>query len=208
MKYIIVEGKTVEDAINQGLLELEVKKEEVEIEIIEEGSKGLFGLLGSRDSKVKLTLIKDIKKEADEFLTKIISTMDMDVKLEIEEKRDSLLVNITNVDSRDKGILIGKRGNTLDSLQYLLSLYINKGDGDYKKIILDIEGYREKREETLIRLAKRMADTAIRNKRLVKLEPMNPYERRIIHSCLQDYKGVTTYSEGNDPYRRIVIEAK
>ena len=119
-----------------------------------------------------------------------------------------MLINITNVNSRDKGILIGKRGNTLDALQYLISLYINRGNEEYVKIILDIEGYREKREETLIRLAKRMADTAIRNRRKVKLEPMNPYERRIIHSSLQDYKGVTTYSEGKDPYRRIVIEAE
>src|SRR5699024_10508568 len=106
------------------------------------------------------------------------------------------------------GILIGKRGNTLDSLQYLLSLYVNRDSDEYKKVILDIEGYRKKRENTLIKLAKRMADKAIRNKRVVKLEPMNPYERRVIHSCLQDYEGVTTYSEGTDPYRRIVIQAK
>ncbi len=208
MKYTIVEGKTVDEAINAGLLELEVGLEEVEVEVLEEGSKGLFGLIGSKDSRVKLTLIRDNKALAHDFLSKIISSMDISVDIELEEKDDSLLINITNVNSRDKGILIGKRGNTLDALQYLISLYINRGNEEYVKIILDIEGYREKREETLIRLAKRMADTAIRNRRKVKLEPMNPYERRIIHSSLQDYKGVTTYSEGKDPYRRIVIEAE
>lgn len=208
MKYIIKEAKTVDEAIEVALLELKVKREDVEIEILEEASKGILGLIGVKDARVKVTVVKDLISLSQEFLDKIIKSMDILASVQIVEESDKLLVEITDVNSRDKGILIGKRGNTLDSLQYLLSLYVNRDSDEYKKVILDIEGYRKKRENTLIKLAKRMADKAIRNKRVVKLEPMNPYERRVIHSCLQDYEGVTTYSEGTDPYRRIVIQAK
>lgn len=208
MNYIIKEAKTVDEAIEDALLELKVKREDVEIEVLEEASKGILGLIGVKDAKVKVTVVKNLAKLAQEFLDKLIKSMDIIAEVDVVEEADKLLVEISEVNPRDKGILIGKRGNTLDSLQYLLSLHINKDNDQYKKVILDIEGYREKREQTLIRLAKRMADKAIKNKRVVKLEPMNPYERRIIHSSLQDYEGVTTYSEGRDPYRRIVIQAK
>ncbi len=208
MNYIIKEAKTVDEAIEDALLELNVKREDVEIEVLEEASKGILGLIGVKDAKVKVTVVKNLAKLAQEFLDKLIKSMDIIAEVDVVEEADKLLVEISEVNPRDKGILIGKRGNTLDSLQYLLSLHINKDNDQYKKVILDIEGYREKREQTLIRLAQRMAEKAIKNKRVVKLEPMNPYERRIIHSSLQDYEGVTTYSEGRDPYRRIVIQAK
>src|SRR5699024_9728699 len=119
--------------------------------------------------------------------------------IDIERKEDSISIDINNIKSRDKGIIIGKRGNTLDAVQYLLSLHINKDNEDYTRIIIDVEDYRDKREQTLIRLAKKMGEKAIQSGRPVKLEPMNPYERRIIHSNLQNYEGVTTYREGEDP---------
>lgn len=127
---------------------------------------------------------------------------------DISITEDIMNVEINNISSSDMGILIGKRGNTLDSIQYLLSIAINKERDNYLKVVLDAEGYRKKREETLIRLANKMAEKATYSKRPVKLEPMSPYERRIIHSALQTFEGVSTYSEGNEPYRRVVIVTK
>ena len=126
----------------------------------------------------------------------------------VKKEEDFIKVNITDINSTDMGILIGKRGNTLDSVQYLLSLVLNKKKDKYIKVLVDVEGYRAKREETLIRLANKMAEKARYSRRTVKLEPMNPYERRIIHSALQNMDGITTYSEGDEPYRRVVIQYK
>lgn len=208
MKSIIKQSKSVEDAIKDALLELKAKEEDVEIEVIEEASKGLFGLIGAKEAKVRVTLVNDIVQKSDDFLSKLFSSMDIEATNNIRREDDILYIDIEDVNPRDKGIVIGKRGNTLDAIQYLLSLHINKGNSDYIKILLDIEGYREKRKQTLISLANRMADKAKESSRPIKLEPMNPYERRIIHASLQNYEGITTYSEGKEPYRRIVIQSK
>lgn len=208
MRYVIKQSRTVEDAIKDALLELEVSEEDVEIEVIEEPSKGLFGIIGSREAKVKVVVVNDTIKNAQEFLDKIFTSMTIKADTDIRREEDILYVDINNVDSSDKGIIIGKRGNTLDSIQYLLSLVVNKGNDKYIRVSLDIENYRKKREETLVRLAEKMAEKAKYTKRPVKLEPMNPFERRIIHSALQKHNGITTYSEGNDPFRRVVIQAK
>jgi spoIIIJ-associated protein len=208
MRYVIKQSKTVEDAIRDALNELEVSEEDVEIEVVEEASKGLFGLIGTKEAKVKVTVIYDPINQAKEFLDKVFSSMTIKADTEIRRVDDVLYVNITNVVPSDKGIIIGKRGNTLDSIQYLLTLALNKNKKRYLRVALDIENYRKKREETLIRLAEKMADKAKYTNRLVKLEPMNPSERRIIHSALQKDSGVTTYSEGDEPYRRVVIQVK
>ena len=208
MKFVVKTSKTVEDAVKEALDELNVTKEEVEIEIIEEASKGLFGILGAKESKVKVTLINDPEEIADKFLDGILRGMGIVALHDIKLENDMLYVDINSISSTDMGILIGKRGNTLDSIQYLLSLVVNKNREKYLKVVLDSEGYRQKREETLIKLAKKMAEKATYSKRPVKLEPMNPYERRIIHSALQNFDGVNTYSEGNEPYRRVVIISK
>ena len=126
----------------------------------------------------------------------------------VKREGDILIVDIKDISSTDMGILIGKRGNTLDAIQYLLSLVINKNKDSYIKVVVDTEGYRAKREETLVRLANKMAEKARYVKRPIKLEPMNPYERRIIHSALQNIQGITTYSEGDEPYRRVVIQSR
>lgn len=208
MRYVIKQSKTVEDAINDALLELEVSKDDVEIEIIEEASKGLFGIIGTKEAKVKVSVINDSINQARVFLNDIFRLMNIEADVEVEKEEEVLNVNIVNVSSTDKGIIIGKRGSTLDSLQYLLSLEINKRANKYIRVSLDIEGYRSKREETLVRLAEKMAEKAKYTKRAVKLEPMNPFERRIIHSALQKYSDITTYSEGNEPFRRVVIQVK
>ncbi|MDR7854968.1 RNA-binding cell elongation regulator Jag/EloR [Tissierella sp.] len=208
MRSVIKVSKTVDEAIREALIELDISKDDAEIEIIEEPSKGLFGLIGAKDAKVRVSVVNDTIEIADNFLSKLLNSMNIKAVNIIKKNGNNLHVDITDISSTDMGILIGKRGNTLDSVQYLLSLVINKKKDDYIKVIVDTEGYRAKREETLIRLANKMAEKAKYGKRPVKLEPMNPYERRIIHSALQNINGVTTYSEGDEPYRRVVIQSK
>jgi spoIIIJ-associated protein len=208
MRYVIKQSKTVEEAIKDALLELEVSEEDVEIEVIEEASKGLFGIIGTKEAKVKVVVVNDPINKSKEFLDRIFASMSIKADIKIRKEDDVLHVDILNVNSSDKGIIIGKRGNTLDSIQYLLTLALNKNKEKYTRVVLDIEDYRMKREETLIRLAERMAEKAKYTHRLVKLEPMNPSERRIIHSALQNHNGITTYSEGDEPYRRVVIQTK
>jgi len=208
MRSIVKTSKTVEEAISQALLELKAEKEDVTIEVIDEPSKGLFGLIGGKDAKVRVTVVNDPVDVAENFLNNIFNKMNIKGKANIERKGQLLDVDICDISSLDKGILIGKRGNTLDSLQYLLSLVINKDREKYIRVSIDTEGYRSKREETLIRLAKKMASKAKSYRRTMKLEPMNPYERRIIHSALQNEPGIRTHSEGEEPYRRVVIELK
>lgn len=208
MKSVVKVSKTVEEALAEALQELDVKEDKVEVEIIEEPSRGLFGLIGTKDAKIKVTIKYNPVDMAREFLGEILRSMGINGNLEIELKKDILHINVVDIASSELGIIIGKRGNTLDAVQYLTSLFINKSGEKYIKISLDSEGYRRKREDSLRRLAKKMADKASYSRRPVKLEPMNPYERRIIHSSLQNYKGVSTYSEGEDPYRRVVITKK
>ena len=208
MRSVVKISKTVDEAVNIALEELGVNKEDVHVEVLEEPSKGLFGLLGTRDATVKVTVTNDPIEKAENFLNQLLGFMKIEGKADVEKKDDCLFVEIVDISSSDMGIVIGKRGNTLDAIQYLLSLVVNKNTENYTKVILDVKGYRDRRETTLIRLANRMADKAKYSNKPVKLEPMNPYERRIIHSALQNVEGVTTYSEGEEPYRRVVIQAK
>ena len=208
MRSVIKVAKTVDEAIKHALIELDANEDDVNIEIMEEPSKGVFGLFGVRDAKVKVSVSYDIIEIADNFLSKTLSAMDIKAVNVIKKDGNNLIIDITDISSTDMGILIGKRGNTLDAIQYLLSLAINKRKENYVKVVLDTKGYRAKREETLIRLAHKMAEKAKYSKRPIKLEPMNPYERRIIHSALQNIENIATYSEGNDPYRRVVIQSK
>lgn len=206
MKFIEISGKTVEDAIESGLKELGIKKDKVDVDILDQGSKGIFGI-GAKPARVKLTVKNDSEAVAKVFLRDILDKMDIKAEIHIKDMDDTLKVTLVG---SDMGILIGYRGETLDSLQYLLSLVINRensGD-DYKKVILDTENYRKKREETLVRLANKLAYKVNKYNKSITLEPMNPYERRIIHSALQNHPYVTTHSEGEEPYRKVVIELK
>lgn len=206
MKIIEMTGKTVEEAIKNALAELDVTEDKVEVEIIEEGSKGLFKLIGAKPARIKVKVKRDYIHEAETFLKDIFNCMNIDTEIKIVEKNN--VINIT-VTGPNMGLLIGYRGETLDSLQYLVSLVINKGhDTEYKRVVLDTENYRFKREETLKRLADRIAYKVRKTGKCVKLEPMNPYERRIIHSALQNDKFVLTYSEGEEPYRKVVVDLK
>ena len=279
MKSIESSAKTIEDAIRKGLETLDVSLGDVSIDIIQEGSKGLFGIMGSKQAKVRLTVKEDkqeddilsalsptpkpkpvakaepkrqnrrkkqpqpkkvetaekpkkpsapkpVKQEtpkaqpkqfspadaaasadvAQDFLQNVTKLMNLDVTIKSgTDNEGNVLVNIHG---DTLGILIGRRGETLDALQYLTSLNVNHGKDDYTRVTLDTENYRAKREEALKRLANRMANRAVKTGRKVVLEPMNPYERRILHSALQQNDAVTTHSEGDEPNRHIVISLK
>jgi spoIIIJ-associated protein len=206
LKTIEITGRTVEEAISNALTELKLDREKVDIEVLEQGSRGIFKLLGAKPAKVKATVKRDFLYEAKSFLRDILNKMDLKCEIRMKEEDGSIKINL---DGPNVGILIGHRGETLDALQYLVSLIINKDHNeDYKRVILDTENYRLKREETLKRLASRLAYKVKSTGKYVKLEPMNPYERRIIHSALQNNEDITTYSEGEEPFRRVVIDLK
>ena len=285
MKNYEVSARTIEEAISNGLEHLGVSISDVTVDILEEGSKGLFGLFGSRPAKVRLTLKEEEAEEnmahalfegtldeekpaakpapekksapkqekaaeekaetkaeekpapkarkprepkevkepkevvpaeqadrataagrAQEFLQNLTQLMGVNVSVAVATDEEG---NVrVNMEGDTLGILIGRRGETLDALQYLTSLQVNKGQNGYTRVTLDTEGYRAKREEALIRLANRMANRCVKTGRRVAMEPMNPYERRILHSALQNHDAVTTHSEGEEPNRHVVITLK
>ncbi len=206
MRTLEIMGKTVDEAVKSALVQLNVSKDDVEIQVLEEGSKGLFKIIGSKPAKVLVKVKNDYIYESKKFLKDVLDKMSVTAEIVVEEKDDTIRIELKG---KDMGILIGYRGETLDALQYLLSLVINKyNENTYKRVVLDTENYRAKREETLQNLANKMAHNVKRSGKVFKLEPMNPYERRVIHSALQNDKYVSTYSEGEEPYRRVVIELK
>lgn len=207
MRELIKTGNSVEEAIEMALEELDLLQEDVSIEILEEPGKGFLGL-GGKEAKVRVVADKDPVFLAERFVSDLLDHMNIAAEIEIEREAGQLYVEIIGERHDDMGVIIGKRGDTLDAIQYLLSLIVNKGRDQYIRVLLDTENYREKREKTLIDLANKMANKAIRRGRSVKLDPMNPYERRIIHSALQSFEGISTYSVGEEPYRRIVIDIK
>lgn len=206
MRIIEFTGKTVDDAKKNALTELKLTEDKIQVEILEQGSKGFFNIIGTKPAKIKVTVKRDYIFEGKKFLQDILNCMDINAEIAIKEENNIINVLLTG---QNMGILIGYRGETLDSLQYLLSLIINKGhETEYKRVVLDTENYRLKREETLQRLAGKMAGRVKRSGKYIKLEPMNPYERRIIHSSLQNDPYINTYSEGEEPYRRVIVDLK
>jgi spoIIIJ-associated protein len=206
MKIIEMTGRTVEEAIKNALNELNVTEDKIEVEVLDEGNKGFLKLIGAKPARIRVKVKRDYIYEAKNFLREVLDTMGIKAEIRIKEEEDTIKISMTGP---DMGILIGYRGETLDSLQYLISLIVNKGhETSYKRVVLDTENYRSKREETLKRLAQKVAGTVRRTGKLIRLEPMNPYERRIIHSALQDDRYIKTHSEGDEPYRRVVVDLK
>ncbi len=207
MKFVEVKAKTVDEAVSKALLELNTIKENVEIEILEE-QKGIFGILGSKEVKVRVTLLKeDETGVVTDFLTNVTSKMGMDVTFETDYNDEDKKMSV-EIKGDGLGLLIGRRGETLDALQYLTNIIINKNTDDYIKVTIDAENYRERREDALVTLANRTAAKAVKYRKNMVIEPKNPYERRIIHEALQDYDGVTTYSIGEEPNRKVVVAYK
>ena len=212
MEYKEFTAKTVSEAITEACQSFGVTSDRLAYEVIEEGSAGFLGI-GYKPASIKAAVKEEEKKElsfeeiAKNFLREVFEAMKMEVV--IDAKFDEAERNLdVELSGDDMGMLIGKRGATLDSLQYLVSLVVNKNVDDYVRVKVDTENYRERRKETLENLAKNIAYKVKRTKRPVSLEPMNPYERRIIHSALQNDKYVTTHSEGEDPFRRVIVSLK
>ena len=205
MRSIESVGKTIDEAIQFGLEKLGKKKNEVEVKIIEIPTKGFLGFIGTKDAKVKITVVDNPEEDVKNFLKDLFRGMDLEVQIRIDRKGDTLNVDL---EGPNMGVVIGRRGQTLDAVQYLTNLVVNKGKEEYIKVFIDTENYRKKREETLIRLANKMARKVRKIEKTITLEPMNPYERRIIHSTLQGNPFVQTYSEGDEPFRKVAIAVK
>ncbi|HBC91632.1 MAG TPA: protein jag [Pelotomaculum sp.] len=205
MKAVEKTGKTVDDAVSQALIDLGTSREEVEVTVLDEPSKGIFGIFGAKMARVMVRLKNGPSQKATNLLKNIFRAMQIQVGIKANEKDHEIQINL---EGDDLGILIGRRGETLDSLQYLVNLSVNKNQEVRKKIIIDIEGYRRRREETLRKLALKLADKAKQRGRNVVLEPMSSQERRIIHTVLQGRDDIYTFSEGEEPLRKIVIAPK
>jgi len=205
MREVEQTGRTVEEATEKAIHELGVSENEVDIHIIEEGSKGIFGL-GAKQARVKVVVKSNPFLTAEKTLNEILDTINLDIR--IKEKREENNIVRFYLTGSKLGILIGRHGRTLDSLQLLVNIMSNKGCKERIKVIIDGEGYRERRERTLQNLAEKMAKKAYESKKNIVLEPMLPYERRIIHTVLQDNPYVNTYSQGDEPTRRVVISPR
>ena len=209
MNYIEVSAKTVSEAITEACQNLGVTSDKLEYQVIDEGSSGFLGI-GSKPAVIKAavkTVEISLEDKAKIFMNDVFAAMNMAVVVEVSYDEDEKTMDI-DLSGDEMGVLIGKRGQTLDSLQYLVSLVVNKDVNDYIRVKVDTENYRQRRKETLENLAKNIAFKVKKTRRPVSLEPMNPYERRIIHSALQNDKYVVTHSEGEEPFRRVVVSLK
>lgn len=202
MREIIAEGSSVEDAVQNALRRMGVQRNQVEVEVLEEGSRGFLGLIGGRTAKVRVQKRVTPEEVIRGFIEDVIKSMDLNVEYKICFDDGYWRVELSGDDIK---FLIGRRGETLNALQLLVNLAVNKRLGEKVRILLDAEGYRERREEALRKLARRIAERVRRTKKDITLEPMPPQERRIIHLELQNKKGIFTISQGREPYRRIAI---
>ena len=199
-------AKTKNEAITKACIELGVSSDQLDIQVVSEGSSGFFGI-GSKPAVIRVRRKFTMEDCVRDFLTQVFDAMDLTVDISVEVEEDNHTVNV-ELKGDEMGVLIGKRGQTLDSLQYLTSLALNRHTDEYVKVKLDTEDYRKRRKETLENLAKNIAYKVKRTKRPVSLEPMNPFERRVIHSTLQNDKYVSTHSEGEEPHRHVVVTLK
>lgn len=206
MEFIEISAKNVDDAITQATVQLGITSDQLEYEVLDKGSTGFLGI-GSKNAVIKARKKFSIDENVVEFLSSIFDAMKMEVEILVAVNEEEHIIEV-ELKGDDMGILIGKRGQTLDSLQYLTNLAINKHSDEYYKVKIDTEDYRKRRKETLENLAKNIAYKVKRTKRPVSLESMNPFERRIIHSALQNDRYVTTHSEGDEPYRHVVVTLK
>ena len=206
MEYREFSAKTKEDAITEACQYFTVSSDKLMIEVVDEGSNGFLGI-GAKPAIIKAAVKGTVEDKAKDFLEDVLEAMDLEVVIDVKYDEAEKNMEI-DLKGDDMGVLIGKRGQTLDSLQYLVSLVVNKESEEYIRVKVDTEDYRNRRKATLEGLAKNISYKVKRTKRAVSLEPMNPYERRIIHSALQNDKYVTTHSEGDEPFRHVVVTLK
>ncbi|MFH5186980.1 RNA-binding cell elongation regulator Jag/EloR [Paenibacillus sp. TAB 01] len=202
MKKMVVTGKSIEEAVKNGLRQWNTTEDRVKMTVLEQPSRGLFGLIGAKEAKVELEFIPDPIEEAIFFLKDVFRTMSLEVRVEQKKDKDGVELHMYG---SDLGMLIGRRGQTLDALQYLVNIVANRYSNSHLRIVLDAEQFRERRKKTLEDLAARLAERVIRTKKEVVLEPMSPQERKVIHAKLQEHPKVRTFSRGEEPNRRVVI---
>lgn len=205
MKKVVATAKTIDDAVQKALQELGVPREKVSIRVLEEPSKGLFGLIGTRDAKVEVEYSVDPIAQGRDFLTEVLRDMQVEASVETRQVEEGILFDIQG---KNLGVIIGRRGQTLDALQYLVNVVANRQVDKHLRIVLDAENYRLRRKETLEQLADRIAQKALQMRRNVRLEPMSAAERKVIHAFLQKRADVFTFSEGEEPHRYIVVAPK
>lgn len=206
MDYEEFSGKSVDEAITEACTALGIESSKLDYEVIEKGSSGFLGI-GSRSAIIKARKRDNVKDSVVEFLNNMFNAMDIVVDVIIDYNDENRNMNI-ELKGEDMGILIGKRGQTLDSIQFLISLVANRESDEYVRVKLDTENYRKRRKETLENLARNISYKVRKTRKPVFLEPMNPYERRVIHSALQNDRYVETHSEGEEPYRKVVVTLK
>ncbi|MGI6129198.1 MAG: RNA-binding cell elongation regulator Jag/EloR [bacterium] len=205
MKAVEETARSVEEAVQQALQKLGVSADDVEVEVLEEPSRGFMGFLGGRPARVKVAIKENTLDRAQSFLTQVVSILNVDVNIKGTTTTEGIQIDI---EGKNVGTLIGRRGQALDAWQYLTNLVANKGVKESQRVMLDIAGYRARRTQTLTNLAKRTAERVKDRRRQIALEPMSAAERRIIHLTLQDDPEIETASEGREPFRRVVISAK
>lgn len=205
MKEVVKSGKSVEEAVKSALVELGTTVNDVSVQVLSEPAKGLFGLLGGKPAVVKVSVKESLGERARVLVKNILAAMGLDGNVVVQENEETIDIE---VNGEKMGALIGRRGETLNALQYLVGLAVNRSEGEKKRVQIDIGGYRKKRDETLRELAMKLADKAKRRGRSVVLEPMNPHERRVIHMALKGRDDIYTFSEGEEPFRKIVISPR
>ena len=203
MKQVTASGQTMDDAIESALQQLNATRDQVEIDIIDEGKKGMFGIFGAKRSIVKVTIKQDPVEQAEKYLAEILQAFSEDLSINVTREDNNLTFNLSG---EKIAMVIGKRGQTLNAIQHLVQVMFNRQSSEFYRIVVDAEGYRSRRAETLKQLANRLADKAIKIRKNVTLEPMPSYERKIIHSVLQDNPRVETHSDGSDPNRFVIIK--
>lgn len=201
--WLEISAKTVDEALTEALIKLETTSDQIDYEVIEKESSGLLGLF-SRPARIRVCKKESVEDKVRNFLSSLFEKMEIEVEIILDYKEDEGVIEI-ELKGDEMGLLIGKRGQTLDSIQFLTSLVANNNREDYVKIKMDTENYRERRRQTIENLAKNIASKVKKTRRPAYLEPMNPYERRIIHAVLQNDKYVETYSEGEEPFRKVVV---
>lgn len=203
MRKIVASGKTIEEAVRNGLHQLQTTEDRVRTVVLEQPSRGLFGLIGTREAKVELEELPTPYDYAEQFVVEVASCMGLKVNVSGSDSKEGFLLEVQG--EEDLGQMIGRRGQTLDALQYLTTIVANRYSDKPVRIVLDAEGFRERRRKTLEELSDRLADRVVKTKKEVTLEPMSPQERKIIHSQLQHHPLVRTFSQGEEPNRRVVI---
>jgi spoIIIJ-associated protein len=202
VRQITATGQTVDEAVESALAQLKTTKDRTEIDVIDEGKRGIFGLFGTRPAVVKVTVKLDAVEETVKYLKAIGENLGAPIEVEVKREGKTVLFTLTG---EKIALLIGKRGQTLNSLQFLTQLVMNRYSEQYSTVLLDAEDYRKRRNETLVQLADRLAQKAVRTGQTVALEPMPSYERKVIHTALMSNKKIKTYSDGTEPHRHIVI---